>query len=72
MTAVIASIWLVDDWLLVEVKSVEKLLPIHTAQAMTYLKLSGARQILIINFNVTRLKDGLKSLLSPLGVPPVE
>ena len=62
---------LVGDWLLVEVKSVEKLLPIHSAQAMTYLKLSGARQILIFNFNVTKLTDGIKSLLSPLGVPPL-
>ena len=54
----------VGEWLLVEVKSVERLLPVHTAQAMTYLKLSGARQILIFNFNVTRLKDGIKSLPS--------
>ena len=60
-----------SDWLIVEVKSVEGLAPIHTAQALTYLKLYGARQILSINFNVTRLKDGIKSLLSPLGVPPV-
>lgn len=61
---------MVGGWLLVEIKAVERLLPIHVAQAMTYLKLSGARQILIINFNVTRLVDGVKSLLSPLGVPP--
>lgn len=61
--------FLVEDWLLVEIKSVERLLPIHAAQALTYLKLSGGRQILIINFNMTRLVDGIKSFLSPLGVP---
>jgi GxxExxY protein len=61
---------IIDDWLLVEIKSVEKLLPIHVAQALTYLRLSGARQILLINFNVTRLVDGVKSLLSAVGVPP--
>jgi GxxExxY protein len=61
--------FVVEDWLLVEIKSVERLLPIHAAQALTYLKLSGARQILIINFNMTRLADGVKSFLSPLGVP---
>ena len=63
---------MVGGWLGLEIKSVETTLPLHMAQAMTYLKLSGARQVLLINFNVTRLVDGVKSLLSPLGVPPVE
>ena len=54
---------LVDRGVIVEVKSVEALLPIHTAQVLTYLRLAHARQALLINFNHARLKDGLKSYL---------
>ena len=54
---------LVEDRLIVEVKAVEKLLPVHTAQVMTYLRLSGARQGLLLNFNEARLKDGIKSVM---------
>ena len=50
--------------LIVEVKAVEQLLPIHRAQVITYLRLSGKPQALLINFNVPRLVDGLKSFLS--------
>jgi GxxExxY protein len=46
--------------LILELKSVEALLPIHEAQLLTYLKLSGIRLGLLINFNVTLLKDGIK------------
>ena len=46
--------------LVVELKAVEKLLPIHEAQLLTYLKLSGIRLGLLINFNVPLLKDGIK------------
>ena len=46
-----------------ELKAVEKVLPIHHAQALTYLKLLGLRQGLILNFNVPRLVDGVKSFL---------
>jgi GxxExxY protein len=53
---------LVDDWLVVEVKATESILQVHAAQVMTYLRLTGARQGLIINFNCARLKDGLKSV----------
>ena len=53
----------VDRDVIVEVKSVEQLLPIHDAQVLTYLKLSGARQALLFNFNCLRLKDGLRSFL---------
>lgn len=55
--------FLVNGELIVEVKSVDRLLPIHSAQVMTYLKLSRAQQALLFNFNVIRLKDGLKSFL---------
>jgi GxxExxY protein len=51
---------LVERTVIVELKSVEKLLPIHEAQLLSYLKLSGHRLGLLINFNVTRLTEGLK------------
>jgi GxxExxY protein len=56
---------IVEDELLVELKSVDRLAPIHSAQLLTYLKLSGVRQALLINFNVQRLTDGIKSFLAP-------
>ncbi len=46
--------------LILELKAVDKLAPIHTAQLLTYLKLSGIKTGLLINFNVPRLMDGLK------------
>lgn len=55
---------IVEDELLIELKSIERLLPVHHAQALTYLKLSGCRQALLINFNVQRLADGIKSFLA--------
>lgn len=51
---------LVADRLIVEVKAVEALLPIHKAQLLTYLRLSGLRLGLLINFNVVRLKEGIQ------------
>jgi len=54
----------VEDRLLVELKTVDRLAPVHDSQMLTYLKLSGMRQGLLINFNVTRLVDGLKSFLN--------
>ena len=50
----------VKDSLVVELKAVEKLEPIHEAQLLTYLRLSGMRIGLLINFNVPVLKDGIK------------
>lgn len=55
---------IVEEELIVEVKSIERLLPVHHAQALTYLKLSGLRQALLINFNVRKLTDGIKSFLA--------
>jgi GxxExxY protein len=49
----------VEDSVIVEVKAVEKILPVYEAQLMTYLKLSGKRVGLLINFNVKLLKDGI-------------
>lgn len=54
---------LVEGQVVVEVKSVAKLLPIHEAQLLTYLKLSGHTVGLLLNFNVTRLVDGLKRMV---------
>jgi GxxExxY protein len=49
--------------LIVEIKSVEKLAPIHDAQLLTYLRLSKIRVGLLINFNTRLLKDGIKRLV---------
>ena len=54
---------LVDDDVVVEVKSVNKLPPIAEAQALTYLKLLGLRRALVLNFNVTLLRDGITRLV---------
>jgi GxxExxY protein len=55
----------VNDYLVLELKSVKKLAPIHTAQVLTYLKLSGYPVGLLINFNVTLLTSGVKRLINP-------
>ena len=55
--------FVVEGSLLLEIKSVERLLPVHDAQVMTCLKLSKLNQALLLNFNVPRLIDGLKSFL---------
>jgi len=57
--------FLVEDLLIVEVKSVEGVLPIHEAQVITYLRLTNLRTALLINFNVTLLRSGLRRLLKP-------
>jgi GxxExxY protein len=51
---------LVEDELVVELKAVERLEPIHEAQLLTYLKLSRRHLGLLINFNVRLLKDGVR------------
>ena len=50
---------LVNDKIIVELKCVEKILPIHEAQLYTYLKLSKKKVGLLINFNAKLLKDGI-------------
>ena len=54
---------LVEKQLVVELKSVESLLPLHEAQLLTYLKLTGCKVGLLINFNVRLLKNGIKRLV---------
>jgi GxxExxY protein len=51
---------LVEDDVIVEVKAVETLLPLHEAQLLSYLKLGGKRVGLLINFNVTHLRQGIR------------
>ncbi len=51
---------------IVELKAVEKLLPLHQAQLLSYLKLSGMRVGLLINFNVLHLRDGIRRLVNRL------
>lgn len=53
----------VEDQLIVELKTVERVLPIHEAQLLTYLKLSGLSTGLLLNFNSPVLKDGIKRLV---------
>jgi len=55
---------LINDLIVVELKTVEKLLPIHDAQLLTYLKLYRRPLGLLLNFNVPVLKDGIKRLVN--------
>lgn len=55
----------VDSAVLVELKTVDAILPIHEAQLLTYLKHSQLRVGLLINFNVRRLMDGVRRLIRP-------
>ena len=55
---------LVEDKVIVELKAVERLEPIHIAQVLSYLKLSGCNVGLLINFNVKLLKDGIRRLIN--------
>jgi GxxExxY protein len=57
--------FIVEDSVLVELKCVDRLLPIHSAQVVTYLRLAKLQKGLIFNFKVTRLKDGIKSVILP-------
>jgi len=55
---------LVEDLVLVEIKSVAKLLPLHQAQLLAYLKLSRRPAGLLINFNVPHLRQGIKRMVN--------
>jgi GxxExxY protein len=55
---------LVEGSVVVEIKSVEALAPIHDAQVLSYLKLSGSKVALLINFNVRVLKDGIRRFIN--------
>ncbi|MGB0888357.1 MAG: GxxExxY protein [Vicingaceae bacterium] len=57
---------LVEDKVIIEIKSVESLTDVHLAQTLTYLKLSKCKLGLLMNFNVYRLKDGIKRVVNGL------
>ena len=62
-TGLRADLW-VNKQVVVELKAVETLKPVHDAQILTYLKISGCRLCLLINFNEVRLKSGIKRCIS--------
>jgi len=55
---------LVEDLVIVEIKSVDGVSPVHQAQVISYLKLSGKSIGLLVNFNVVHLKDGIKRFVN--------
>jgi GxxExxY protein len=57
---------IVNDKVLIEVKSIESLAPVHYAQTLTYLRLSGLKLGLLINFNVKILKDSIHRIANKL------
>ena len=60
---------IVEELVIVEIKSVEKIHPVHEAQLLSYLKLSDKRIGLLINFNVTLLKEGIKRVANKYQPP---
>lgn len=60
----------VENGVIIEIKTVEKLLKAHEAQVLTYLKLSGIGVGLLINFNAVPLKDGIRRLTLPCASRP--
>jgi len=61
---------LVEERVIVEVKSVEDLAPVHFKQVLTYLKLSERKLALLVNFNVNLLKEGLRRVVNGLDESP--
>ena len=55
---------LVEDCVIVEIKSSEIISPVHCAQLLTYLKLTNIRLGLLLNFNVIHLRDGIKRIIN--------
>jgi GxxExxY protein len=55
---------LVDKQIILELRSVEVILPVHGAQLLTYMKLSGIKLGLLINFNVQNLQEGIKRMIN--------
>jgi len=55
---------MIENEVIVEIKSIEKLLPIHQAQLMSYLKLTDCKVGLLINFNVNIMKNGIKRVVN--------
>ncbi len=58
---------LVENEIILELKAVEKIIPIHEAQLLSYLRLSNKQVGLLLNFNVLRLKDGISRVVNNYG-----
>ncbi len=56
----------VENKVIIEMKSIELLAPVHFAQTLTYLRLSGCKLGLLINFNTVKLKDGIHRIVNNL------
>ena len=63
---------LVENQVIVELKAIERIEPIHDAQLLSYLKLSGSPVGLLINFNVTQLKRGIRRLVNNFNGPMIQ
>jgi GxxExxY protein len=57
----------VENLVVVELKSIDAIAPVHQAQVLSYLKLSGKSLALLINFNVVHLKDGIRRFVNGTG-----
>jgi GxxExxY protein len=57
---------LVEDAVIVELKSMERIIPIHQAQLLSYLKLSGKKLGLLVNFNALHFKEGITRVVNNL------
>ncbi len=57
---------IVEGLVIIELKAVEKVLPVHKKQLMTYLRLSGTKLGLLVNFNVNLIKDGIERVVNGL------
>ncbi|MGP8214611.1 MAG: GxxExxY protein [Bacteroidia bacterium] len=57
---------MVDRKVIIEIKSLEELAPVHFAQTLTYLRLSGCKLGLLINFNTVKLKEGIHRIVNNL------
>ena len=57
---------IINDKVLVEVKSIETIAPVHYKQVLTYLKLTNLKLGLLINFNVALIKDGIQRIVNKL------
>jgi len=55
---------IVEEQVVLEIKSIERILPVHEAQTLTYLRLSGCKVSLLMNFNSVILKDGLRRFVA--------
>ncbi len=57
---------LLDDKVVIEIKAIDNLLPVHTAQLLSYLKLGKYKLGFLLNFNVVHMKDGIRRMVNGL------